>query len=367
MPDLRHEETAAQGWDPVEPEAAEAPTPGLPEAADQEGATGSIRRELQRVDLELLEAAAFSAHFERRLLEAGTELEAARGRREAALAHLSRLSPEDVSLLIEEETRALRKQQAQQFSRENLESRCGHLESLRAFLAGLVEELDREHEPREGASPGAGARIFLLIEDERLRIARDLHDGPAQSMANLVFKAEILDRLVDSPEKLQDELNAFKQGVRQALEDTRRFIFDLRPMTLDDLGLVPTFRKYLQEYQDKFAIETQLNVKGEERRLPGNLEVTVFRIFQEALSNAQKHASPKLVTVNLNQAAGRLTLRVRDDGSGFVVDEAPELAVAERRLGLVGMRERAEQHGGRLELKSSPGEGTEVLAEFQLP
>src|SRR3982075_268825 len=110
----------------------------------------------------------------------------------------------------------------------------------------------------------ASRQVFQIIEEERMRIARDMHDGPAQSMANLVLQAEILERLIErDPQLVVRELADFKDGVRAVLEDTRRLIFDLRPMSLDDLGLVPTLRKFIKEFGEKAGVNAQLRVMGE--------------------------------------------------------------------------------------------------------
>ncbi|HBV93562.1 MAG TPA: hypothetical protein DEG26_02485, partial [Chloroflexi bacterium] len=120
-------------------------------------------------------------------------------------------------------------------------------------------------------------QVFQIIEEERMRIARDMHDGPAQSMANLVLQAEILERLISrDPQLVVNELADFKDGVRGVLDETRRLIFDLRPMTLDDLGLVPTLRKFTKDFE-MGGLTISLRVIGEETRLPGALEPTLFR------------------------------------------------------------------------------------------
>src|SRR6202022_3494905 len=105
----------------------------------------------------------------------------------------------------------------------------------------------------------ASTQVFQVIEEERIRIARDMHDGPAQSMSNLVLQAEVIERLVDRPEALLIELQDFKNSVRSTLEEVRRLIFDLRPMTLDDLGLLPTLRKFTAEYTKKYGIQTRIS------------------------------------------------------------------------------------------------------------
>jgi two-component system sensor histidine kinase DegS len=208
-------------------------------------------------------------------------------------------------------------------------------------------------------------QVFQIIEEERMRIARDMHDGPAQSMSNLVLQAEVLERLVKKPDALLSELQEFKNSVRNALDETRQLIFDLRPMTLDDLGLVPTLRRYGREYTDQHGILVRLKVVGEERRLPGNIEGTMFRIIQEALTNAYKHSQARTVELALTLSGEGVDASVGDDGVGFDVRAIEAGLATNRNLGLLSMRERCELEGGVLQIKSQPGKGTEIRMEFR--
>jgi two-component system sensor histidine kinase DegS len=211
----------------------------------------------------------------------------------------------------------------------------------------------------------ASRQVFQIIEEERMRIARDMHDGPAQSMANLVLQAEILERLIQrDPQLVVRELADFKDGVRAVLEDTRRLIFDLRPMSLDDLGLVPTLRKFVKEFADKAGVNAQLRVMGEDVRLPGSFEPTIFRIVQEALNNARKHARARNVEVLINFQADGVTAVIRDDGVGMDVAAVEAQLDGTKNLGLISMRERAQLEKGTLEIRSESGRGTEVRVAF---
>ncbi len=211
----------------------------------------------------------------------------------------------------------------------------------------------------------ASRQVFQIIEEERMRIARDMHDGPAQSMANLVLQAEILERLIQrDPQLVVRELADFKDGVRAVLEDTRRLIFDLRPMSLDDLGLVPTLRKFIKEFADKAGVNAQLRVMGEDIRLPGSFEPTIFRIVQEALNNARKHAKARNVEVLINFQVDSVTAVIRDDGVGMDVAAVEAQLDGTRNLGLISMRERAQLEKGTLEIRSESGRGTEVRVAF---
>jgi two-component system sensor histidine kinase DegS len=213
----------------------------------------------------------------------------------------------------------------------------------------------------------ASRQVFQIIEEERVRIARDMHDGPAQAMANIVLATEVLERLVDrDPELMRAELAELKGGARSALEETRRLIFDLRPMTLDDLGLVPTLRKLVREFSDRTGVQARFHVAGEDRRLPHNLEAVLFRIVQEALTNVRKHARATHAEVVITQQGRRVAALVRDDGEGFDVAATQARQGRTRNLGLLSMRERAELERGRLEIRSEIGRGTEVRVTFDL-
>lgn len=143
-------------------------------------------------------------------------------------------------------------------------------------------------------SPRNSERNLAIIraqEEERRRVARELHDGPAQLLANVVLRIDVCQRLAEQdPARLREELQQLKDLLRLSLQEVRQVIFDLRPMALDDLGLVPALRSYLQGYQTRTALETDLAVYGTDRRLGPDLEIAIFRLVQEALTNVQKHA-----------------------------------------------------------------------------
>jgi len=235
--------------------------------------------------------------------------------------------------------------------------------SLEDVMASTTSMPDAGFEQLRSAS----RQVFQIIEEERMRIARDMHDGPAQAMANLVLQAEILERLITrDPQLVVSELADFKDSVRTVLDDTRRLIFDLRPMTLDDLGLVPTLRKFVKEFGERAGITATLRVIGQEARLPGSLEATVFRILQEALNNARRHAQASAVEVTTKFQPDTLEVSVRDTGVGMDIEATERTLDTTRHFGLISMRERTELEKGRFQLISEPGQGTEVLISFPL-
>jgi two-component system sensor histidine kinase DegS len=203
-------------------------------------------------------------------------------------------------------------------------------------------------------------RIIKAQEEERLRVAREIHDGPAQSMANVVLRAEICEKLMAlEPEKVKEELHDLKAMVKESLQEVRKIIFNLRPMVLDDLGLIPTLRRFISELQKHTKLTIELVVLGgDNQRLPNTLEVAVFRIIQEALNNICKHAQAQRCLVKLEMLPKRLHILVSDDGCGFDPDLSANAKT--ESFGLLGMRERVELLKGEMEVTSAPGSGSEI-------
>ena len=207
------------------------------------------------------------------------------------------------------------------------------------------------------------SRVIQAQEDERLWVSRQIHDGPAQTMTNLVLRAEICERLLDMDlARAKNELSGLKSVVNTTLQDTRRFIFDLRPMILDDLGLEPTLRRYVQQFTDKFKVEVGVTINGMNGRLPSQLEVAIFRIVQEALMNVAKHAHANHAQVTIEMDSDSVSVTVEDDGSGFNADDSTLNDPKFR--GISTMNQRVEMFGGQFTLDSEPGRGTRVVVNL---
>jgi two-component system, NarL family, sensor histidine kinase DegS len=213
------------------------------------------------------------------------------------------------------------------------------------------------------------ANIIQAQEKERLRISLQMHDGPAQSMSNLVLRAEICQRLLDrDTEQARAELGALKSAINTTLQDTRRFIFDLRPMILDDLGLVPTLRRYAQQFGEKNKLDVNLMVQSMDSRLPTHYEVAIFRFIQEALNNVAKHANATQARVLLDQSGGSIHVSIEDDGSGFHVNEVLSDDSGRRNMGIATLRQQAETLlRGEFGIESAVGRGTRVAAVVPVP
>ncbi len=209
-------------------------------------------------------------------------------------------------------------------------------------------------------------RIVNAQESERQRLARQMHDGPAQSLTNLILQAEICERLFDTdPVRARTELAGLKDAVTGTFKKVREFIFDLRPMMLDDLGLNPTLKRYIQDFESKSNLACNLTITGKEQRLPPHAEVTVFRVIQSLLNNVREHAHATHVEINLDLSPGQLKAAVEDDGSGFDVAEAMAAARQRKTMGLVTIMEQVEMLGGEIQFDSSLGRGTKV--QLSLP
>jgi two-component system sensor histidine kinase DegS len=256
---------------------------------------------------------------------------------------------------------------------EKLQSDQRNLERLAEFQHRLIELTDSVDSlsfgddelksPKEGDFSSV-IRVIQTEEAAKQSLVREMHDGPASSLSNFILQAEICQRFFDvNPDRAREELNALKSAAASTFNDIKDFIFDLRPMMLDDLGVVPTLRRYVESFQEKNDLPAPITVTGVERRLAGYVEVTIFRGVQELLSNALSHAKATQVQVLLDLAHDQVMAVVEDNGSGFNVEAA--LGDEADTIGLSALRERIEMLGGRLDIQSSRGQGTRV--EFTIP
>lgn len=207
-----------------------------------------------------------------------------------------------------------------------------------------------------------GIKILEAQEEERKRLSRDIHDGPAQSIANIVLKAEICKTLMerDIQQGLQ-ELEGLKQSVRLTLQDIRKIIYDLRPMSIDDLGIIPTLKRFAQEFTDRTGIHTLVETTKSNGDVEKIIEIAVFRLTQEIFNNIEQHSKSTAVKLNLSFGSKYLKLEIKDNGIGFDFDRTLETAKMEQNsFGLVGIIERVEQLHGKINYDSKIGNGTSI-------
>jgi two-component system sensor histidine kinase UhpB len=206
-------------------------------------------------------------------------------------------------------------------------------------------------------------QILQAQEDERYRLARELHDEAAQSLTSLLVHIRLLER-ANNPAEAQHHVQDLRELTARALEDVRRVALDLRPTILDDLGLAAALEWRVDEFNKQEGIDAAISVLGLDRRLPRETELVLYRVGQEALSNVNRHAGASEVKVSLHREGELCVLQVADNGVGF--DPAQVDRRDGRGLGLVGMRERVAMVGGELEVTSRPGSGTNILARVPL-
>jgi two-component system sensor histidine kinase DegS len=220
-----------------------------------------------------------------------------------------------------------------------------------------------------GESDDLIGNIIMAQEDERKRISLQMHDGPAQAMGNLVLRAQICERLIDHDVgQARSELSSLKTALNTTLQEIRRFIFDLHPMTLEDLGLVLTLRRYVSEFGEKNNLEVNLMVQNLDMQLPSRYQVTLFRFVQEALNNVAKHANAKEARVLLNATDTALQVVIEDEGSGFHVNEVLADQSGRRNMGIASMRQQIEALlQGEFGIESAIGRGTRVAGTVPLP
>lgn len=237
-----------------------------------------------------------------------------------------------------------------------------HIGVALGYLNGDLQQLSVQLEGMQQRQL-LGLKIIQAQEEERQRVARDIHDGPAQSMSNVVLRAEICEKLADVDiEKSKLEMQQLKRIVRECLQDVRKIIYNLRPMSLDDLGLVPTLQRYVMTFKDETGLDVSLKTRGVNDDLKSGISLTVFRIVQESLNNIRKHACASNAAVCLEFVEDKkLILHVYDDGKGFKVDELetrkPDM---DGGFGIFSMRERIELLDGDFSINSEPGKGTRL-------
>lgn len=255
----------------------------------------------------------------------------------------------------------------------------GQLEKLQSDHAALnryIGALEKVHRmlgenlsrSRSGNSSGSLEMVINAQEAERQRLSKQMHDGPAQAMSNFIVQAEIINRLFDmEPAKAKEELANLKTAAMATFQKVRSFIFDLRPMMLDDLGLVPTLRRYMDTFKEQTGLDCNLAIKGAERRFEPYVEVMIFRAVQELMGNAARHNADNPVKIQVNVQVtieeNLVKVIVSDNGKGF----DPDITAQKGGLGLKLIRDRAEMLGGFFEVDSREGQGCRVTFQVATP
>lgn len=227
--------------------------------------------------------------------------------------------------------------------------------------AKLYEELQRKEEMR-------GELLHLVIstqEEERRRIARGLHDEISQAITSLTVNLEaVADALPLDVDEVKSRLKRIQSIAIGTLDEIHKVIWELRPTLLDDLGLVAAVESYVEPHLAEAGVKAHFETAGTERRMPTRVETAIFRIIQEAVTNIVRHANAESASISIEFEDNSIAVHIEDDGKGFDFDEAMRATREGRGLGLLSMKERAELLGGSLNIKSKPGQGTQIDLEI---
>lgn len=250
---------------------------------------------------------------------------------------------------------------------EKLQSDRVHIANYQTFLEKFLQAIESGQPLDSGpvkftATSETVEMMIQAQESERKRLARQMHDGPAQALSNFILQTEIAMRLFDIDQaRAKSELASLKAAATSTFQKVRDFIFELRPMMLDDLGLTPTISRYVEAAKEQTGIDIRLTVMGLEQRLEPYLEVMIFRAIQELVGNSIHYSQATQVKVQIDVTDNSVKVSVDDNGKGFKIE-----SIGERGgMGLKVIKDRAEMLGGSLEVDSEIGQGAHVT--FQIP
>jgi signal transduction histidine kinase len=246
---------------------------------------------------------------------------------------------------------------------QELEASRNRLEATIAENLRLYEELQQKDALRSELL----RKVIAVQEEERRRIARELHDETSQTLTALILSLKTASQAAPADAGLVGKLQDLETVARGLLENVHRLIFDLRPSVLDDLGLVAAVRWYAENRLGPTGTRVYLETEGEERRLPSQIETAIFRVAQEALTNIARHAEAENAAISLAFKDTMLRVAIEDDGKGFDVAAVERSADSTRGLGLLGMRERVALLNGSLTIDSAPDSGTIVSVQVPVP
>ena len=238
---------------------------------------------------------------------------------------------------------------------QKAESLVRRMGVVKAFLGGEILDANDQFDELRNKEKLA-FKIIQAQEAERKRVAREIHDGPAQSITNLVLRTELFRQtLKEDKEQAINELDDFKDIVRSSVKDIRKIIYDLRPLSLGDIELVPTLRKYINDFITETGIIVELIIYGEVRALPSSYEVTIFRLVQEALTNMRKHSDASCGRVQVEFTKNDIKLVISDDGKGFNQNDD-----FKDSYGIITMKERCRLLQGDFKISSELDKGTRI-------
>ncbi len=246
---------------------------------------------------------------------------------------------------------------------DQADSLMSKMKSVMNFLVSDLVDIGKTISNLEDKTQ-IGMKIINAQEEERRRIARDIHDGPAQNIASLVIKTEIVEKLLKRGNfHIEDELKDIKGQLRAVLKEIRGIMYDLRPVSLDEVGLIPTIERMAADIGDEKGIDIVVKTISDNLIFNSLTKLIVYRIVQESLNNIIKHADARNVTIRIDVRKDSINGSITDDGKGFGVQE--QMDSKDKSFGLSSMKERAELAHGSITIKSVLGKGTKIM--FSLP
>ena len=329
----------------------------LGDGLDTDGELGETQRALREVTLMIEQSQGELSKLAQRNAAITSHLQQVQGK-------LSQMTPQEIRMAYDAALDAQQRLFVMHGQLDKLQSDKAHLEKYQKLLQQSTSAASSDDgSPAPATNPMTEIEMIVNAQEaERQRLSRQMHDGPAQAMSNFILQTEIAMRLLDAdPAQAKEELTNLKNSALTTFQKVRNFIFELRPMMLDDLGLAPTLRKYVDAFKEQTGLETSLTLTGTERRLEPYLEVMIFRAIQELLGNAARHSQAQSVKLHVDMGNEAVRVSVDDNGRGFDADNAKSGS----SLGLKLIKERAEMLGGKLDIDSAPGKGARIV--FSVP
>lgn len=325
---------------------------------------GDVQSELEETQRALREVTLMIEQSQSEINKLTQRNAAITGHLQQVQKQIGTIAPEEIRMAYDSALDAQQRLLVMRGQLEKLQNDKTHLEKSKALIEKMRPQAGAG-KPGPASAGGKMASVEMLVnaqESERQRLSRQMHDGPAQALSNFILQTEIAMRLLEvDPAQAREELGNLKVSALGTFQKVRNFIFELRPMMLDDLGLSPTLRKYAEAFREQTSMDVNVTVTGNERRLEPYLEVMIFRAVQELIGNASRHSQATQVKAHLDMADELIRVSVDDNGKGMDTDNLEE----GKNLGLKLIRERAELLGGSFEIDSAVGKGTRVT--FSVP
>jgi len=336
------------------------------EGNDWEALKKEIQSEVEQTERELQE---ITLMFEQSQLEVNRLVQkntAVTAQLQRLQGHFDSIPRDDIRAIYDEALDAQQRLFVMRGQSEKLQSDQKHLKKYKDFLNQILETSGVSRPTTESVGPkGVLATVETIIqaqESERQRLSRQMHDGPAQALSNFILQTEIAVRLFDiDQEKAREELLTLKQSATSAFRQVRDFVFELRPMMLDDLGLVPTLKRYVEAYKEQTGTIIRLSVNGVERRLESYIEVIIFRAIQEIMGSAVRQRQASQITIQMDITEAQIKVTIDDNGKSINIENALD----NTGMGIKVIKDRVEMLGGFLEMDSRLGKGNQVI--FQIP